>query len=194
VKLTNTGYATLNFDSVSLAGAEPDDFSLTNGCGSSLAVGASCTWSITFNPVSAALKRAQILVTDNATNSPAVFNISGTGIPAGAPPTTALNDDWFNFGHQTVGTGSAAQTITLTNRGGSALIISSITLTGATADDFVLSNGCPTSLGPSLSCNMFVTFKPVSAGSKTAEVALADNASGSPQIIMLNGIGVAAPN
>jgi hypothetical protein len=48
-------------------------FTLTNGCGSSLVVGASCSLSINFDPVSAALKHAKILVTNNASNSPVVY-------------------------------------------------------------------------------------------------------------------------
>jgi hypothetical protein len=37
-----------------------------------------------------------------------------------------------------------------------------------------------------------VTFKPTAAGSRTAAVAIADNAAGSPQSIALSGTGVAA--
>jgi probable HAF family extracellular repeat protein len=192
VELTNRGGATLSITSLKLAGLEPDDFALINGCGSSLAASASCTFSVAFRPVSAGNKQAAIVVTDNASGSPQNFLLTGTGIAAGSPPITAYSTTSLNFSGQTVGTISATQTVTLTNNGGSTLSITSVTLTGADPDDFVLTNGCGTTLGPSLSCTLSIAFRPVSSGPKAATVAVADNASPLPQEIVLKGKGVAA--
>jgi hypothetical protein len=38
-------------------------------------------------------------------------------------------------------------------------------------------------------CNIIVTFKPVSAGSLTATLSIADNVTGSPQTVTLTGTG-----
>jgi hypothetical protein len=92
-----------------------------------------------------------------------------------------------------VGTTSAAQTATLTNTGNTALSITGISLTGADASDFAQSNECPTSLAPQGTCTISVTFTPASAGSLTATLSVADNATGAPQTTTLNGTGAAAP-
>jgi hypothetical protein len=65
--LSNLGPGTLTINSVALTGYNPSEFALTNNCGSSLAVGASCTLSITFT--ASVIKIPQIVdiaISDNA--------------------------------------------------------------------------------------------------------------------------------
>jgi len=92
-----------------------------------------------------------------------------------------------------VGTTSAAQTATLTNTGNTALAISGISVTGTNLTDFAESNECPSSLAPQQTCTISVTFAPQSAGSLTATLSVADNASGGPQTVTLNGTATPAP-
>ena len=54
------------------------DFTQTNDCPSSLPVGASCTFSISFTP-SAAGPRAGILVVDGFVDEELFVNLTGTG-------------------------------------------------------------------------------------------------------------------
>jgi hypothetical protein len=92
-----------------------------------------------------------------------------------------------------VGTTSAAQTATLTNTGNAALSLTGISITGTNLSDFAETNECPNSLAPQQTCTISVTFAPVSAGSLTATLSVADNATGAPQTVTLNGTGSPAP-
>jgi phosphatidylserine/phosphatidylglycerophosphate/cardiolipin synthase-like enzyme len=79
VTLTNTGNATLTIASITLAGANPTDFSKTTTCGSTLAAAASCTISATFTPAAAASYTATITLTTNAASSPQTITLTGAG-------------------------------------------------------------------------------------------------------------------
>src|ERR1039457_2701118 len=126
-----------------------------------------------------------LAITDNATGSPQSVSLSGTGISTGAnvSPSNLL------FGNQSVGTSSTAQTVTLTNSGNSALSISSVAVLGVNASDFAQSNNCGSSLAAGASCAISLTFTPSAASSRTAALAITDNATGSPQSVSLSGTG-----
>ena len=79
VTLSNTGNATLNISGISITGANPADFAETTTCGVTLAASASCTFSVTFTPASAATFTAILSVADNAAASPQTATLSGTG-------------------------------------------------------------------------------------------------------------------
>ena len=91
-----------------------------------------------------------------------------------------------------VNASSAAQTVTLKNTGSTTVTFSSVTLGGGQADDFAMSNACGSTLAAGASCTLSVTFKPVSTGTKSATISVADNATGSPQVVTLTGTGTAA--
>ena len=184
--LTNTGNATLTGIAISLAGANPADFAETTTCGTTLAASATCTISVTFAPLSAAGFSAAISVADNASGSPQTAALSGIGRPA-PMPQAVLSPTSLGFGSQKTGTASAAQTITLSDTGTAALTVSSIALTGVSASAFSQINTCGTTLAASATCTISVTFTPVAAGTLVAEISVADNAGGSPQIVALSG-------
>jgi hypothetical protein len=75
----------------------------------------------------------------------------------------------------------------LSNAGTAALTISSIAVTGTNASAFAETNTCGTTIAIGGNCTIAVTFTPLSSGSDTAAIAIADNASGSPQTISLSG-------
>ncbi len=68
VTVTNTGNASATLNSVVLSGNTSDFTQTASTCGSSLAAAASCTLSITFNPLSASTFTLTVTVTDSATN------------------------------------------------------------------------------------------------------------------------------
>jgi hypothetical protein len=189
VTVTNSGSGSLTLTSIALSGAQADDFGLSTTCGGSLSAGASCTLSVTFKPVSTGAKVASVTLTDNASGSPQSIALTGTGTAAGSAPAVKLSATALAFGNQAAGSFSASKSVTLTNSGSGSLTLSSIALTGAQADDFVLSKTCGGSLSAGASCTITVEFAPVSSGSKVASVTITDNASGSPQAIALTGTG-----
>ncbi len=75
VTLTNTGSASVNIASVQATG----DFAQTNNCGSVLAIGARCAVSVTFTPTTSGSRSGTLAITDTASGSPQVVNLSGTG-------------------------------------------------------------------------------------------------------------------
>jgi uncharacterized repeat protein (TIGR01451 family) len=113
-------------------------------------------------------------------------------IPAQATMAVTLAPTSLTFSSQAVGTTSAAQTVTLTNTGDVALVISGITLTGTNVADFAQTNTCPASLAASANCAISVTFDPAAAGARSAALSIADNAAGSPQTVPLAGTGTTA--
>jgi len=82
--LTNTGTATLNIGTISIAGADPGDFALVTNAktcknGGTVAVGATCKIVANFKPTAKGLRTANVSITDNASNSPQSLPMSGTG-------------------------------------------------------------------------------------------------------------------
>ncbi|HUA17086.1 MAG TPA: choice-of-anchor tandem repeat GloVer-containing protein [Verrucomicrobiae bacterium] len=184
VTLTNLGTTAMTISSISITGTDAADYAQTSTCSTSLAASANCTISVTFKPnTTGVLSSASLSVSDNATGSPQKVSLSGTGTTAKLSPLS------LSFGTVTVGSKSAAKTVTLTNGGTSALAITSITITGTNASDFAETNTCGSSLAASASCTISVTFTPGATGSRSAAISVTDNAIGSPQKVTLSGTG-----
>jgi hypothetical protein len=125
---------------------------------------------------------ASVNVTDSAKGSPQSIALAGTGVVSG--PNTTLSVTSLSFGTQLVGTGSAAQQLTLANYGSQALAIGGISASG----DFTQSNTCGSALDSAQSCTISVTFTPSQGGTRSGLLSLADNAPSSPQTIPLSGV------
>jgi hypothetical protein len=188
VSLTNTGTATLTITSITITGTNSGDYSETNTCGTSVAAGASCTISTIFTPAASGTRTANISVADNASGSPQLVPVTGTGIA----PQVSLSPSSLVFGSVAVGKSSAASTLTLSNAGNATLTISSIAITGTNPGDFSQTNNCGSSLAAATSCTINVTLTPAASGTRQASVSVSDNATGSPQTASLSGTGTAA--
>jgi hypothetical protein len=81
VTVTNTGTGPLIISSVGLGGANPGDFIIgANSCaGGVLQPGSSCTVEITFTPAMSGSRSADLVFTNNATNSPQSIPLAGSG-------------------------------------------------------------------------------------------------------------------
>ncbi|WP_427884850.1 discoidin domain-containing protein [Kribbella sp. GL6] len=82
--LTNSGTASATVSGIAATG----DFSQTNNCGT-VAIGASCTVTVTFRPTASGARTGNVTVTSNANNSPASIALTGNGI--GSDTNLALN-------------------------------------------------------------------------------------------------------
>ena len=71
----NIGNAVLTIGGYSTTG----DFSQTHTCGATLAAGASCTINVFFKPTAVGARSGTLKVTDNATGSPYILQLKGTG-------------------------------------------------------------------------------------------------------------------
>jgi hypothetical protein len=92
---------------------------------------------------------------------------------------------------QVLGASAASQGVTLSNPGTAPLEISGISQSGST--DFSESNDCgnlPATLAPGANCKLNLAFLASSTGPRAGAITLTDNASDSPQVILLSGAGV----
>jgi Abnormal spindle-like microcephaly-assoc'd, ASPM-SPD-2-Hydin len=85
VTLTNTGQVAVAVTSIAATG----DFSETNTCGSSVAVGANCTISVVFTPTDSGARSGTVTITDNAGGSPQTVALTGTGTSVALAPTAS---------------------------------------------------------------------------------------------------------
>jgi hypothetical protein len=180
--LQNTGAAALSISSIVASGTVAGDFTETNNCPASVAVSGTCTITVTFKPSSTINQTGAVTVTDNTPNGTDALALTGNGVA----PAVNLSATTLAFGSQAHGTTSAAKTVTLENSGSLALSIGTIT---ATSNYNIVSNTCPASLGPGLTCTFGVTFSPATTGAEDGYVMINDNAGDSPQFITLTGTG-----
>ena len=187
VTLTNNGNAALTLSFVAVTGADAASFGITNGCGGSLAAGASCMVTVTFSPAGVRTYSAQLGFTDNAAGSPQTVMLTGTGT-APAAPTVSLSTSSLTFSAAAEAT-SGSQSVTVTNTGNAALSINSVSVTGTNAANFASTNNCASSIAPQGTCTISVTFTPSMAASFSGQIAIASNAAGSPATVGLSGTG-----
>jgi hypothetical protein len=80
VTLTNAGPGSLAISSITFIGNNPNDFTQTNNCGTSLASGASCTINVKFAPKAMGTRKATLRITDSDLTSPETVTITGTAL------------------------------------------------------------------------------------------------------------------
>jgi hypothetical protein len=187
VTLTNTGILTLTVSSIAVTGTNETDFNQTNTCGAALAPGGECTIAVSFDPTQPGPRSGSVTITDNAAGTPQVIAVSGSGVLSG--PNATLSATSLTFATEPLGITSGMQSITLTDFGTATLKIASIVVAGADRSDFAQTNNCGSALAPGASCIINVTFSPTQAGSRTANLSISDNSSGSPQTVSLAGTG-----
>jgi hypothetical protein len=192
VTVKNTGTTSATFTSIGFSGTDANDFAIpSQNCPSPIAAGASCTVSVNFDPGAAGTRTASLVFTDSASGSPQTVALTGTGTAAAL--TVTVSPTTLTFASTTVGSTTAAQVVTVKNTSASAVTLGTIGFTGTNASSFLQSaTTCTTSLAASASCTISVEFKPAAAGSLTASLSIADNATGSPQLVALSGTGTSA--
>jgi hypothetical protein len=176
VTLTNQGTTTLTINSITASG----DFAQTNTCTGTLAANANCTISITFSPTAGGARGGAVTV-NSAGNSAQNVTLLGTA----SSGTASLSATTLTFTNQNIWTKSAAQTVTLTNKGTTALPIISIVASG----DYAQTNNCAASLAASASCTITVTFTPGATGTRTGYITVSDTDASNLQTVSLTGSG-----
>jgi Abnormal spindle-like microcephaly-assoc'd, ASPM-SPD-2-Hydin len=186
--LTNTGTSAVNITSITPTGTNPSDFSQTNNCGSSLAIGASCTVNVAFTPTSTGPRMASISITDGATGSPQTVSLSGSGTTG-----ISVSARLVGFGTVSVGTTSPVHTVTITSLATATLTMSPPSITGTNPGDFSLTTTCGAALAGHASCVVNLTMSPQAAGARSATLNIVDSDPTSPQLVTLSGTGSASP-
>ncbi|MBZ5680458.1 MAG: choice-of-anchor D domain-containing protein [Acidobacteriia bacterium] len=175
VTLTNEGSSPLTITKVSAVG----DFSQTNNCGSSVAAGATCKFTVTFSPTASGPRVGNLVIFDSDPGDPHQVRLSsvGTGITLSASALT--------FANQLVGTTSVSQTITVTNTSPAKMTFASIVASGGYSE----SDTCLAGVPSNGSCTINVSFAPTAAGASAGTITLNDNDLTSPQTVTASGTG-----
>ena len=182
------GSTALNITQVTINGVNPSEFAETDNCLGSIAVGASCTITVTFTPSEAGTRTGNVVIVNN-NNSSSSLKVPLSGIGFVGPPAVSLSPSTLVFG-----TSGAPQTLLLTNSGSSVLNIQTVAI--GESSDFVIGSGTTCTNGSSVaingSCIIQVIFAPATSGQKSATLTITDNAPGSPQQISLAGTSSSA--
>jgi hypothetical protein len=190
IRLINVGGGLLTVNNIFLEGSAPNDFLFDSGnclVRSGFPANSGCVINVRFRPTAQGERRASLTFLTNSLDSPSSVFLSGFGL---GEPAVNLNPNLLDLGEQPIGSISEPQTVQVTNVGQGDLTINSINLAGANPDDFVFEEGCANAvLRPGDSCLITVRFTPRSAGPRSAELTLTDNAPDTPQHLPLRGVG-----
>jgi len=179
VTVANAGDVPLTLLSTSIT---PGDFTVVNGCGTSLAGHSNCALSVTFIPTAAGTRTATLTFTD-AIHSQAV-SITGTAVAAAG---VSLSPAALIFAATGNGLTSAAQAVTLANNGSVPLTISK----AAVSTNFTIAtNTCGATLAANASCTLQIVFTPTAPGSLTGTLTLTTNGPTPALTVSLSGLGI----
>jgi hypothetical protein len=178
ITLSNTGNATANAVALSIAGA---GFSVTNNtCGSSLANGNSCTFTVSWQASAAQSYSGTVSVSSSNSSAPTPINVSGTGIQA----SLNFSPNSLNFGSQQVNGAYTSSTVTLSNGGNTPALGLSLTASGG----FTLSNNnCGTTLANPGSCTFTVSWNPTQVQSYGGVVTASTSNAAPANSVVLSG-------
>lgn len=182
VLLTNSGNEPLTISSITTDAP----YSLTDNCSDEVAVDASCNIFITFTPTEVAEFAGQVLITDDAADSPQIISLVGRGIDPGTPDISFSRTS-VDFGAQAINLLSIPQTVTVKNSGTAPVVISAIT---ASSNFAMEDTACVKTLAEDETCTLSILFQPSAVEAYSGIITITDNVSGSPQIISLIGRGV----
>lgn len=191
VVVKNNGNATLNVSGTSLTGNNAADYSISSGGGVfTLAPNATRTVTVTFKPLSTGVKSAALRIASNDPDTGTLdVALSGTGGTA----QIAANPTSLGYGLIAVNQ-SSSKIVEIKNNGNINLVVSNSSLVGTNVADFtVTAGGGGFTLAPNATRNITVSFKPLSAGNKSAALRLTSNATGNATFdVSLSGSGTAA--
>jgi hypothetical protein len=180
ISVSNTGSDTLTFTGVGLSEGG-GEFAQSNNCGA-VAVGASCTVSVTFTPTAASARTGTLAFTHNG-GGLATVGLTGAGQVQSATLSVPA------FADTLVGSNTASPA-TLTNTGVGPL---SVTLppvvTGAAYS--LVSSTCSTSLAVGATCTLTARFTPPAAGTFTGSLAVTTGAGVKTVAVTGSSSGVA---
>lgn len=184
--VSNTGTGTGNLGTFALSGTNSDQFSLSNNtCGSTLAGGASCGFSVTFSPTSAGSKTATV---GDGTYTAA---LTGTGLDVTATP-----DYWWDLND------NAANTVIAVHSGYDTAYNGALSVGGSTSAVYDAGESClkmntsqyitfplsSSAMGGS-SGNWTIQFEVKSAGvTPSSATWLKDGAGGSELLAYITGV------
>ncbi len=182
--LSNSGSAALVISNATVSGTGYTISALSLPL--TLNPGQSTPLAVSFDPTAAGSSVGSVSISSNASVSPARVALSGTGV-AVSTPVLALSSALLSFGSVNTGT-TTTQSVTLSNSGTGALIISSASVSGTGYTISALA--VPVTLNAGQITPLTVSFDPKTAGSSTGSISITSNSTGSASSVALSGTGV----
>jgi len=183
VTLKNSGSSDVNISQLSVSGA---GFSVSGvAVPFTLPAGQSAALQATFAPAAAGAATGSVTIASDAQTTSSSVALSGTGV--NATYTMLLNPTSVTFGNLNVGS-SATQTVQLSNTGNASFTVTQVSAAGVGVS--VSGLPVPTTIAPSQSVPLTVTFAPPGAGSYAGSLSVVSNATNSPATVSLSGKGV----
>jgi hypothetical protein len=178
----------------------PWPFLATTTCGTTLALSATCTVTLSYTPVNQVTAGSNpapsttdtntLLIESDAASSPDLINLTGSSTPitVPSPSNTATQPILSTSQNSLTFASSSPQTITLPNTGNATLNLSAF----QTTPDFTLASTCSTLL-PNATCNLTVTFTPQNASNPSPRIgAIEISSSASTPLEFISLLGVPA--
>ena len=183
ITLTNNG-SLLKIYSIKLD--LPTSFAISSATcpvsGGTLASGASCAVTVSFDPLTTGGKRDTLVVTSSDPSTPLLVPVSGIGTEVELSTTNIAFGDLPNRNTTTYN-------VTVTNTGTIALTISTA-ISGAQAGEFAVAttsaNTCKSGVAAGKNCTLPVLFNPTTVGAASASLTLTTNGGSNP-VISLSG-------
>ena len=186
MQLTVTNPGTASLTGLVLGSTSP--FSVGSGsCGPSLAAGGQCTVPVFFSPVVSGTQTGVITAISSSLGVPQIsVGVTGTGV---LPPSLNMSPASLTFTGTGIGVTSSAQTVAISNPGGSDLAGLKLAVTGVFT---IASSTCTTSLAAGAGCSASITFTPSGIGGRTGQLTATSTTSGVvPKSTKLIGTGLA---
>ncbi|HEV2578044.1 MAG TPA: choice-of-anchor D domain-containing protein [Acidobacteriaceae bacterium] len=178
ITVTSSGNAPVTFSEEDVTG----DFVEHDTCiGQTLAVGASCTFSISFAPTQTGSRTGNLLIDANIPGGQATVSLNGI---ATAPASIVLTPAALTFPATIVNQTAAAQIITVANTGANPATLNSPSITG---DFSIAASTCTATLAAQTACSISISFTPTASGTRAGVLTITDSVG--TQTAQLSGTG-----
>ena len=196
--IKNTGNANLTGLAVSKSGTHATNYTVGALGATTLAPGASTTFTVTLKATTLGAKSAALKIASNdADENPFDIALSGTGV--GPEIAVSMGSDLtdgkstVSFGNTKIGSAGIVKTFTIKNTGNANLTGLAVSKSGTHATNYTVGALRATTLAPGASTTFTVTLKATTLGAKSAALKIASNdADENPFDIALTGGGLAA--
>jgi hypothetical protein len=193
--VSNCGDAALSFTDVSVHPATAAAYRVASSCttGRSLAPSESCSVDVTFAPTSPGQVSGGLWLHNTTSTPDQIVTFYGRGVDAQAGTATLqFTPGSLDFGAQSVGATSTAQTLTLHNAGPGTLTLRALVINGPAAYDFRAPGNCL--LGFAIpaggSCDLYFNFTPAAAGVRAAQLNVDAPELANLAVVAVRGVGI----
>ena len=180
----NTSGVAINISQVTPPAAP---FTITaNGCGGSLAPGASCVVTMVFQPTADGGASSSLTVGgDGLSVSSSLVGVGQSPTPTPVPGSLTITPGSANYGSATVGSSVGARNFTVSNPGETAVPLAGIGISGGGADQFAITaNSCGPSVAGGASCVVSVGATLTRVGALSATLGAVGTGGQSAQAIL----------